>query len=182
MSGKFNKIQNRNILLIQVCDGIQNCATGLDECQSGCIQSAFSNEKSMIDHKAISAFVWIFSMWCILHIVKTAYSLCMIRSGVAALIGCGLVALVTIREIAKFKRVQRLTEMRSRSHAKINKALIMNLSISDLLVGVSWSILHCFQKIITVTNDLPGLRLHSLCKKRRVWRTILLGGSKLAKQ
>ena len=178
--GKFKKPVNRNYLMPQVCDGIQNCAAGLDECQSGCIKSVFSNEESMIEQKAVLVFIWIFSMWC-----HTAYAACLqslYDSGIAALIGCGLVALITIQEIAKFKKVQRSKELRSRRNAKINKALIMNLSISDLLVGVSWSILHCFQKIITVTNDLPGLRLHSLCKKRRVWRTILLGGSKLAKQ
>ena len=59
-----------------------------------------------------------------------------IQLGGTALVGCSLIFLISARDIVAFKKTLS-TENRT-SHAKINKSLILSLSVSDLLVAVSW--------------------------------------------
>ena len=52
-----NKNERVSFVLYQICDGNPDCAKASDECQPQCIESAFSDEKSMIKNKGMLASV-----------------------------------------------------------------------------------------------------------------------------
>ncbi|XP_077969488.1 G-protein coupled receptor GRL101-like [Styela clava] len=118
----------------QICDGSEDCKSGVDECLDRCISSAFSNIDLMISNEYFVAFIWIISL--------------------LAVIGNLFVASRSIRNI--FFPKQQLSKIEL-----INKSLIFNLSLSDLLVGI-YTLAICI-KNATITKDY--------CKTDRQWRS-----------
>ncbi|XP_039271686.2 uncharacterized protein LOC120346100 [Styela clava] len=118
----------------QVCDGSEDCAGGGDECLEKCISSVFSNADLMISNKLFVALTWIISL--------------------VALVGNLIVAGRSIRNIFFPRRQLSKNEL-------INKTLIFNLSISDLLVGI-YTLSVCI-KNATITKGY--------CRTDREWRS-----------
>nr|XP_039255165.1 relaxin receptor 1-like [Styela clava] len=108
--------------------------SGVDECLDRCISSAFSNIDLMISNKYFVAFTWMISLF--------------------AVIGNLFVASRSIRNI--FFPKQQLSKIEL-----INKSLIFNLSLSDLLVGI-YTLAICI-KNATITKNY--------CKTDRQWRS-----------
>ena len=53
----MNRIDRLSFMFSKVCDGNPDCTKASDECQPQCIESAFSDEKSMIKNKGMLASV-----------------------------------------------------------------------------------------------------------------------------
>nr|XP_039250278.1 G-protein coupled receptor GRL101-like [Styela clava] len=119
--------------IAQVCDGSLDCRDGGDECLPECIESAISSVHSMIKSSVFMAMAWLIS--------------------ILALVGNSFVGVRTARRI--YKRRRSLT-----SNDMINKILILNLSVSDFLVGI-------YTTAICIANAyLDG----NYCRKDREWR------------
>lgn len=92
----------------KVCDGNEDCDTGIDECQH-CTVSVFSSDDSMMSQKSLTPFLWIISILAVL--------------GNLAVLGTSCHKFVTSWKKLKPKE-------------KIHSVLLTNLSAADLLVGI----------------------------------------------
>ncbi|XP_039249356.2 uncharacterized protein LOC120327042 isoform X1 [Styela clava] len=91
----------------KVCDGNEDCASGVDECQN-CTVGVFSNDDAMISSKPLIPFLWLISS--------------------CAVVGNLLVIVLSTKNLLKFKKSSRM---------EINQnVLVWNLAIADLLVGI----------------------------------------------
>ena len=119
-------------VLIQVCDGNQDCRKGGDECLPRCIRSAFSNPKSMIKNKEIFLFVSLLGENAIIGIVFCNEITDTLHSGFIALVGNMTVIFRTTQLLIKSA-----SDKNRRKGKHLNAILILNLSIADFLVAVS---------------------------------------------
>nr|XP_039248860.1 uncharacterized protein LOC120326605 [Styela clava] len=92
----------------EVCDGTQDCDEGSDECQN-CNPSPFSSDKSLISSRILIVFLWII--------------------GLVAVIGNLLVIIHQLKNLIR-------PDGNQSTVAKINRTLVLNLSLSDILVGI----------------------------------------------
>jgi len=130
-----------------VCNGIQDCQGGEDECQN-CATSPFSSDKFLISSYVLQVLVWItgkthfcrdlvmvfdFMHWCFLCL-----------SGLLAVFG-NIAVLIHNGFQLKGKEEGR------NSISFINRILVLNLATADLLLGVS------------VISIITNLRLYYLC-------------------
>nr|CAB3263501.1 glycoprotein 330-like [Phallusia mammillata] len=92
----------------KVCDGVQDCKGGEDECQN-CSKSPFSSDELLVSSPILQAIVWI--------------------TGIFALFGNTAVF------IHNGVRLWRVRSCKS-AVAFVNRTLVLNLNLSDLLLGV----------------------------------------------
>nr|XP_039253694.1 uncharacterized protein LOC120330817 [Styela clava] len=91
----------------QVCDGNEDCKSGVDECQN-CTVGIFSDDDAMISSKPIIPFLWLISG--------------------CAVSGNILVIYISTKRLANYKKSSKM---------EINQnILVWNLAIADLLVGL----------------------------------------------
>nr|XP_039256241.1 uncharacterized protein LOC120332960 [Styela clava] len=115
-----------------LCDGSQNCQSGKDECLDECIQSSFSDVHSLIKNNIFFVIICITS--------------------IGTLVG-NLIVIITAAKDFKKKHLFK--------NVLINKLLICNLSISDLIVG-----------IYTSAICIKGLAMRgNYCKEDSEWRS-----------
>ncbi|XP_039274034.2 G-protein coupled receptor GRL101-like [Styela clava] len=123
---------NRN----KACDGAKDCTSGKDEvkCRQECTNSVFSNEEYMIENKYFLIAAWIIS--------------------ISAVVGNILVIIYSVHDF--FCR-----RGRPKGNERKNKLLLLNLSISDLLVGI-YNLSICIQSHISSGH---------YCQEDQEWRS-----------
>lgn len=92
----------------EVCDGTKDCRSGVDECQN-CNPSPFSSDKKLITSRVLIVFLWII----------------------------GLVAVVGNVTVMIHQAKMLISSRGGKSSiTRVNRILVLNLSISDALVGI----------------------------------------------
>ena len=136
----------------------QDCKGGADECQPGCIKGPFSNEKSMVKNKGMLVLIGILGETRILSFYRVIQPELKFFQGLASFFG-NFTVIVTLVRVMTRPSGRNSSEKKA---SKLNSVLILNLSVSDLLVSVSF---HRFSFIFFSKNMQEFMKVSKILIK-----------------